>query len=152
VVAFLEVCLREGNDGKVLLKCGRIKVPIGDLTEGVKCVLNSALDIKEPVIKVALCETVIRLRLLKLEESLLGEVWARRVCNTLPFPLAYILLTGRLFVNRSVSPVVLATGKLVSRHSEYPVRLFDRPRTETIDGSEMRFSHSGWNSRSEALF
>jgi len=73
-VAFLEVCLREGNHRNMLIKYGRIKVLIRDLTKGVKYVLNSALDIKELMIEITLCETVIRLRLFKLEESLLGEV------------------------------------------------------------------------------
>jgi hypothetical protein len=73
-VTFLEVYLREGDSRIWTVERGRIEIEIWEAAIRIKGILNSALDIKELVIKVTLCEIVVWKGLLKLEEGLLSKL------------------------------------------------------------------------------
>jgi hypothetical protein len=59
MVTLLEICLREGNGGVWPVKCGRIEIGIWEATIYIKCILNSTLNIEEPMAEIVLYETVI---------------------------------------------------------------------------------------------
>jgi hypothetical protein len=77
----------------------------------IKGILNSALDIEELLTKVTLCETVIWKGLLKLEESLLSELWARGRGSGRTSPLPFISTR-----NRRISPLSTSFLSLRSKH------------------------------------
>jgi hypothetical protein len=58
-VTLLEVRLREGDGRMRAVEHGRIEIEIYKATIRIECILNGALDIKEPVIKVTLCEPIV---------------------------------------------------------------------------------------------
>jgi hypothetical protein len=58
-VTLLEVCLREGDGGMRAVERGRIEIEIYEAAIRIESILNSALDIKELVIKVTLCEPIV---------------------------------------------------------------------------------------------
>jgi hypothetical protein len=58
-VTLLEVRLREGDSRIRAVERGWIEIEIYEAAIRIKYILNGALDIKEPVIKVTLCELIV---------------------------------------------------------------------------------------------
>jgi hypothetical protein len=91
------------------VECGQVEIEIWETAIRIKGILNGALDIKEPLTKVTLCEAIVWKGLLKLEESLLSELWARGSSGTSPLP----FISTR---NRRISPLSASFLSLRSKH------------------------------------
>jgi hypothetical protein len=105
---------------------GRIEIEIWEAAIRIECILNGALDIEEPLTKVTLCEAIVWKGLLKLEESLLSESWARERGSGRTSPLPFISTR-----NRRISPLSASFLSLGSKHKS----------KQTVESrTEMRFS------------